>query len=246
MMYSRFWFAGAIAAAPMILGMIEVRAEPRAVVELFTSQGCSSCPAADNVLGELKKDSSLIPLSLPIDYWDYLGWKDTLAKPRHAARQKAYSHMRGDREIYTPQVVINGTVQALGSDKGAIERAVARSRTSGTTMSVPVSVSVANGRLTVATPSGKGESAGEVWLFGVAKSLVVRVARGENRGRDLTYNNVVRQWMKLGAWNGRAQTWTVPLGDIKQDDVDAVAVIVQSGSVDQPGPVLGAAMAALN
>jgi hypothetical protein len=245
MKYSRVWFAGALAAAPLLAGLVEARAETRAVIELFTSQGCSSCPAADALLGELKKDSSLIPLSLPIDYWDYLGWKDTLAQPRHTARQKAYSQMRGDREVYTPQVVINGTTQALGSDKNAIEHAVTRSRGAAYAMSVPISVSIANGKVSVTMPS-KSEGAGEVWLFGVAKSLIVRVARGENRGRALTYNNVVRQWVKLGTWTGRAQSFTVPVSDIKHEDVDAVAVIVQSGSADQPGPVLGAAMTALN
>jgi len=99
-------------------------AEPRAVVELFTSQGCSSCPPADKLLGDLAKDPTLITLSLAIDYWDYLGWRDTLALPGHANRQKAYSHVRGDRDVYTPQAVINGSVQALGSDRGAIDRAI--------------------------------------------------------------------------------------------------------------------------
>jgi hypothetical protein len=100
-----------------------VQAEPRAVVELFTSQGCSSCPAADKLLGELAADPSLVPISVPIDYWDYLGWKDTLADPRNTARQKAYAYARGDGQVYTPQVVVNGAVHALGSDKAAIEHA---------------------------------------------------------------------------------------------------------------------------
>ena len=104
-----------------------VQAEPRAVIELFTSQGCSSCPAADKLLSEFKDDPSLITLSLPIDYWDYLGWKDTLASPGHTARQKAYSKMRGDREVYTPQVVVNGVLQALGSNRADIEKAVTQS-----------------------------------------------------------------------------------------------------------------------
>src|SRR6476659_8006085 len=92
-------------------------AEPRAVVELFTSQGCSSCPPADKVLGELAKDPSVIALSMPIDYWDYLGWKYTLADSRFSARQKAYSHMRGDRDVYTPQAIVNGAAHVIGSDR---------------------------------------------------------------------------------------------------------------------------------
>src|SRR4051812_44175949 len=112
-----------------ILTSADVRAEPRAVIELFTSQGCSSCPAADKLAGELARDPSLVVMSLPIDYWDYLGWKDTLALPGHSRRQKAYSKARGDREVYTPQVVVNGVMHVLGSDKDAIEHAIAQTRT---------------------------------------------------------------------------------------------------------------------
>ena len=100
--------------------------EPRAVVELFTSQGCSSCPPADKLIGELAHDPSLVALSLPVDYWDYLGWKDTLALHGNSNRQRDYAVTRGDREVYTPQAVINGVVHALGSDKSAIEQAIAR------------------------------------------------------------------------------------------------------------------------
>ena len=102
--------------------------EPRAVIELFTSQGCSSCPPADKLLGELAHDPSLIALSLPVDYWDYLGWKDTLALHGHADPPARLRAARGDREVYTPQVVVNGVVHALGSDKAAIEKAIAQTR----------------------------------------------------------------------------------------------------------------------
>ena len=92
----------------MIAIIRPAHAEPRAVVELFTSQGCSSCPPADKIIGELAKDPAVIALSMPIDYWDYLGCKDTLADSRFSARQKAYSRMRGDRDVYTPQAIVNG------------------------------------------------------------------------------------------------------------------------------------------
>src|SRR5712692_7021322 len=117
---------GLTGAALIFAAHSSAKADPRAVIELFTSQGCSSCPAADKLLGELARDPSIVAMSLPIDYWDYLGWKDTLAKPRHAVRQRAYAQLRGDREVYTPQVVINGVAHALGSDKTAIA-AVSRS-----------------------------------------------------------------------------------------------------------------------
>src|SRR5258708_24508938 len=117
-------------------------ADPRAVVELFTSQGCSSCPPADKILGELAKDPSVIALSMPIDYCDYLGWKDTLADSRFSARQKAYSHIRGYREVYTPQVVVNGSAHVIGSDLAGIESAIDDTKKAGGVMSVPVSLTV--------------------------------------------------------------------------------------------------------
>ena len=103
-------------------------AEPRAVIELFTSQGCSSCPAADKVLGELSRRPVARHHESAVDYWDYLGWKDTLALHGHSDRQRAYAGARGDREVYTPQVVVNGVVHVLGSDKAAIEKAIAQTR----------------------------------------------------------------------------------------------------------------------
>ena len=134
-------------------------AEPRAVIELFTSQGCSSCPEADKLLGEIAKDRSVIAVSLPIDYWDYLGWKDTLADPKFTARQKAYSKIRGDRQVYTPQVVVNGKLHALGSDRESIERAIKESSGKYGVMSVPVKMSVAQGQITVSVPeSSNAES----------------------------------------------------------------------------------------
>ena len=239
-------------ATALTAGGAAVAAEPRAVVELFTSQGCSSCPPADKLLGELSYDQSLIPLTLAIDIWDYLGWKDTLALPGHAKRQKAYSHVRGDHEgVYTPQAVINGTVQALGSDRTAIERAITQSRNNKATLSLPLTMTLDSNQLTVTAPAATNQTANqnvtaEAWLCPITKSVAVAIGRGENSGRTFTYHNVVRRWVKLGAWNGQPATWSVPLADFKTDGVDAVAVIVQSGAASTPGPMLGAAFMSLD
>jgi hypothetical protein len=240
-----FSFTG---AALIFIAYSSAKADPRAVIELFTSQGCSSCPAADKLLSELQSDPSLIPLSLPIDYWDYLGWKDTLAIPGHTARQRAYSQVRGDREIYTPQVVVNGVAQAIGSDRAGIEGAVAQSRQNASPLSVPLRVTVANERVTVALPEReRAETAGgEVWLCPLSGSVSVGIGRGENRGRTITYTNVVRRWVKLGSWTGNAENFTVPIDAIRFDGVDSVAVILQGGSAEKPGPILGAALTSLN
>jgi len=226
--------------------------EPRAVVELFTSQGCSSCPAADKLLGELARDPSVLTLSLAVDYWDYLGWKDTLALHGHSSRERAYAEARGDREVYTPQVVVNGIVPVLGSDKDAIEAAIAQTRRSAEPLSLPVTMTIADGKVIVqvADAADAEHRSAEVWLCPVTGKVTVTVQRGENNGHTLTYTNVVRRWVKLGDWSGKAQTYTIPVVDIASanvalKDIDKLSVLVQSGVSAKPGLMLGAATAKL-
>jgi hypothetical protein len=223
-------------------------AEPRAVVELFTSQGCSSCPPADKIIGELAKDPAVIALSMPIDYWDYLGWKDTLADARFSARQKAYSRVRGDRDVYTPQVVVNGSIHVVGSDRSGIEGAIDDSTKTGSVMSVPVTMSIVGKQINVSVAASKMPSAahGEVWICSISKAVPISIGRGENSGREVTYHNVVRNLLKVGDWNGSSGSWTVPLENISREGVDAAAVYVQDGSRDKPGPMLGAAYTSLH
>ena len=246
-MRGRRYLALAAVATVLTAGHSALAAGPRAVIELFTSQGCSSCPPADRLIAEMAQDPTVIPLSLPIDYWDYLGWKDTLALAGHASRQKAYSRVRGDHDVYTPQAVINGAVQALGSDRTAIEHAITQSRSNAGTLSLPLTLSIADGRLTVAAPAARNEGAqAEVWLCPLARSVEVAIGRGENSGQTFTYHNVVRRWVKLGDWNGQAATWSIPVANFKSDGVDAVAVVLQSGVAAAPGAMLGAAMTSLD
>lgn len=244
------------AFAPLLSGVLGIcfavvlarpaSADPRAVIELFTSQGCSSCPPADKILGDLARDPSLIALSLPIDYWDYLGWKDTLADSRFSARQKAYSHMRGDRDVYTPQVVVNGSLHVLGSDKVAIEKAVHATRSGNSVMNVPVTVAKAGSELKVSVAEHNDGEHGEVWICAVSRAVPITINRGENRGKQIIYHNVVRNMLKVGDWTGKAGVWSVPMENISQDGVDAAVVYVQNGNRDNPGPMLGAAFTPLD
>jgi hypothetical protein len=228
-----------------VLANAAARAEPRAVIELFTSQGCSSCPPADKLLGELARDRSLIAMTLAVDYWDYLGWKDTLALHGHSNRQRAYAKSRGDREVYTPQAVINGLAHVLGSDAAAIERAIQSTRQKAGLLALPVTMSVAGDKVIVNVPAAKDEQGqGEIWLCPMTKSVSVAIGRGENYGRTVTYNNVVRRWMKIGEWSGKAATFDLQLKDL-HPDVDSVAVVVQSGVAAAPKQMLGAAQVAL-
>jgi hypothetical protein len=223
-----------------------VRAEPRAVIELFTSQGCSSCPAADKLAGELARDPNNIVLSLAVDYWDYLGWKDTLAISGHSNRQRAYAKSRGDREVYTPQVVVNGAKHVLGSDKAAIEKAIVQTHQNPAALALPVTMAVAGDKLTVNVAAKDGTTTqAEVWLCPVTKAVQVAIGRGENDGRTITYTNVVKRWVKLGDWNGKAETFNVPLADLQSGDIDSVVVLVQSGAASAPKTMLGASQVAL-
>jgi hypothetical protein len=220
--------------------------EPRAVIELFTSQGCSSCPAADKLLAEYAQDRSVIALTLAVDYWDYLGWKDTLALNGHTVRQRAYAKARGDRQVYTPQAVIDGAVHVLGSDKAAIERSILQIREQSSPLSLPVKVEQVGDKLTVTVPASKDEKGqAEIWLCPITKSVPVTIGRGENSGHTITYTNVVRRWIKLGDWTGKAETFDVPVKTIKTGDIDAAAVMVQSGVSSAPKLMLGAAQMGL-
>src|ERR1700681_1534243 len=248
MAYNISRWSGALSVCAIIAILRPAHADPRAVVELFTSQGCSSCPPADRIIGELAKDPDVIALSLPIDYWDYLGWKDTLADSRFSARQKAYSRMRGDRDVYTPQAIFNGSVHVIGSARAGIEGAIGDTRKADSVMSVPVSLTLAGKEISVSVgASGETptEARGEVWICSISKAVPISIGRGENSGQEVTYYNVVRNLLKIGDWNGSSGSWTVPLESISREGVDAAVVYVQDGNRDKPGPMLGAAYTSL-
>src|SRR5437588_4746129 len=166
-------WSGALTVCAIVAIIRPAHADPRAVVELFTSQGCSSCPPADRLIGELAKDRSVIALSMPIDYWDYLGWKDTLADARFSARQKAYSHVRGDRDVYTPQAVINGSIHVIGSDRAGIEGAIDDTRKTTSVMPVPVTMSISGKQLNVSVAAGRAPTVAhaEVWICSISKAV---------------------------------------------------------------------------
>ena len=242
-------WSGALGVCAIIAIIRPAHADPRAVVELFTSQGCSSCPPADKIIGDLARDPGVIALSMPIDYWDYLGWKDTLADSRFSARQKAYSAARGDRNVYTPQVIVNGSAQVIGSDRAKIDSAIGDTAKADGVMSVPVSIALAGKQVTVsvaASTKGPAASLGEVWICSVTREVPISIGKGENRGQKVTYYNVVRNLLKIGDWNGSAGSWTVPLENISHEGIDAAVVFVQSGSREKPGAMLGAAYRSLH
>jgi hypothetical protein len=213
--------------------------KPRAVIELFTSQGCSSCPPADKLMLEMAKDPSLIVLSLPVDYWDYLGWKDTLAHSAFTYRQKAYSAVRGDRQVYTPQVVVNGAAHAVGSDRAAIDKAILATKQQASVLSIDIRIEKTDGALKVVLPASSGAS-GQVWVLPMVKERAVQIGRGENTGRSVTYTNIVRGVTRVGAWDGAAQTIAIPAEAVPAES-EGLVVLLQSGSDKKPGQIIGAA-----
>lgn len=216
---------------------------PRAVLELFTSQGCSSCPPADAVLADLARQPDIVALSFNVNYWDYLGWKDTLAHDSFTARQKAYAHARSDRQIFTPQMIVNGRKSLVGSDRAKIEKMI--ETVSDNRKGLPVDISVAEGngmvRIAIEELDPTSERNAEVWLLPVTRQHVVPIERGENRGRTITYANVVRGLKRIGEWHGGPARFEVPLATARGDADGYVVLLQVSHGETKPGPILGAA-----
>ena len=224
--------------ALLIVPPLPAAAGPQAVVELFTSQGCSSCKAADLYLEELVKRPDIVALSYHVDYWDYLGWRDTFAQPENTARQRDYAEVLGTRRIYTPQVVVNGMVDAVGSDRPTIESAIAQSA-----LRVPVTLRRQSGTLEIEVGARPlpGSRPTTIRLILFATEAEVEIARGENAGSTISYYNVVRAVRPIGMWDGATVRITLPENELMGDGIDGCAVIVQEDLGAGPGAILGAA-----
>jgi len=219
-------FAGAMLAA--LTASASAGSTQLTVVELFTSQGCSSCPPANANLIMVKDQPGVLALSFNVTYWDYLGWKDTFGRKEFTDRQVTYEPPLGHDGPFTPQVVVNGKADAVGAAPGEIQRLIAASgQPKGPNITLAAGkVSIGAGK----APSGKAD----IWLVRYHQGVVeVPVARGENTGRTLPHANVVHALTKLGSWNGEATTLPLPAAG-----GFATAVLVQAPG---GGPILAAA-----
>jgi hypothetical protein len=209
------------------------------VVELFTSQGCSSCPPADAMLGRLAERKDVLAVSLPITYWDMMGWKDTLASENNTRRQKSYSEIMGHGGVYTPQMIVDGVSDIVGSREAAIESAIALRE--GDMDAVPVLLHATRQELHVTVgPAANHEGPdATIWMFHILGKATVSIGAGENEGRTVTYHNVVRDLKAIGIWKGPAVSLDLPRQDGMDPPHDAVAVIVQQSGY---GRILGAAI----
>ena len=210
------------------------------LVELFTSQGCSSCPPADDYLIELDKRDDVIALSMHINYWDYIGWKDPFASEAVTERQREYGRRIGRGRIYTPEIIVNGLLDAVGSRESAVNRVIDQAQAEiPAALDITLSMS-ADGTMRVSLPGGHLDGTATVWLARYDDEHVTRIERGENGSRTLRNINVVRELRQIGSWNGSPLDIDLPLNSLlaaNGDGNDGCVIIVQK---DGFGQVLGA------
>ena len=214
---------------------------PPVFVELFTSQGCSSCPAADAFMGELVQRPGVIAVSMNVDYWNYLGWRDTLSQAVFTRRQKEYAARRGDGQVYTPQMVINGRTHVVGSHKNSVLEEIGRQAVVPDRYFVPISISSNGNELDIEVGGGPTDriiQASTLWVMSVTPQVTVAIERGENSGREITYHNAVRQLTPAGMWKGDAVQLSLPKKHV-MDGQSSMCVAVLQG--DNGGVVLGCA-----
>ncbi|MEM9975028.1 MAG: DUF1223 domain-containing protein [Pseudomonadota bacterium] len=227
----RSWMVAALAAIWAFAGAAQ--ADRLVVVELFTSQGCSSCPPADALLGELSARDDVLPLALHVDYWDYIGWKDEFADPAHTVRQKGYARAAGDRTIYTPQMIVGGTEHVIGYKP--MKLATIIEKHGDQAAPVALTLTRTGDRLRIVANAEETLAGGYLFqLVSWRPKAEVSIGRGENAGRTLTYHNVVSRLAEIGQWNGQGRhaiTVEIP-------DQGPHAILLQRSG---PGPIVAAA-----
>lgn len=209
--------------------------KPLVVVELFTSQGCSSCPPADAMIDELAELDDVLPLALHVDYWDYIGWADNFARPQNTDRQKAYARMAHSRSLYTPQIVIGGVTHVVGFKPMQVASVVQKQLEAPVAVTIKVE-SEANGALRISCLPRPGAALPKqinVDLVAYLAKASIEIMHGENAGKTIDYANIVRSWERLGTWDGQG----VFEAELRERPDGPVAIIVQAAG---PGAVLAA------
>jgi len=241
---------GTACAAALIALALSVpgRAQPPALetetpvlIELFTSQGCSSCPPADALLYRYRDKPGVITLSFSVDYWNYLGWHDTLSSPENSERQRDYALARGDGQVYTPQAMVDGITHVNGANEAAIEMAIRRANRRLKAVKVPMSMHAEGNSLVIDVddaPQTSDMREGTIWLAVAKDKETVAISRGENRGKKITYSHPVRELTPIGMWKGKKMSLRLPLKDLHAIGGDCLVAMLQ---VEGSGPILGVA-----
>ena len=228
--------AAALAASPA-----RADATRACVVELFTSQGCSSCPPADEFMHELRAMKDVIALTFNVDYWDYLGWRDTLGSPVHSQRQYDYAKARGDMDVYTPQMIVDGGSHYVGSNRNSVMAAIRRSLGSMPSLWIPMSLAGTGSELQInvgVASLAKNRTEATVWLCSVAPEMSVTIEKGENAGKEIVYYNVVRKIVPAGMWVGEPVSLSLPKESLINPECKGGVALLQLGA---QGRIIGAA-----
>ena len=226
--------AGALAAS--VVQWAEAAVTRSVVVELFTSQGCSSCPPADAFLTELRSMPGVVAMTYHVDYWDYLGWKDTFGAPEYSQRQYDYSRTRGDMDVYTPQMIVDGAEHFVGSNRATVLDAIkkAQAKPAG----VPMTLTDKGSELVVTVDAAEGMAECMVWLMPIVPRASVKILKGEIAGQTIEYHNIVRALIPAGTWSGGAKTIAMPKdGVLTSGKISCIALLQQP----KAGPILGVA-----
>lgn len=211
------------------------------VVELFTSQGCSSCPPADAELARLVEQGRVLALSYHVDYWNYLGWADTLSSAASTERQYGYARSLKRKNVYTPQAVINGRDHANGADSAAVGSLLKKLDSIGAGLTVDVHATLDGDGLSITVGEGQGKA--DIVAVYFDETNAVEIKRGENAGRTITYKHSVRDMETVGMWNGEAVTLKLPASVISAHPGRGCAILLQVvGEDGAPAEILGAAM----
>jgi hypothetical protein len=217
--------------------------KPKAVVELFTSQGCSSCPPADAVLKQFNAGDEILGLAMHVDYWDRLGWKDTFGSAENTERQWRYARSMGERQVYTPQAVVNGRKHVVGSKKTEIFNTATKFAGSGNGLTVPVNLEKIGETVRVSIPVNKSGKHTTLYAVYFTPSQAVEIKRGENAGKTISYSNIVGKVEMIGMAGADGMTTDFAIADIRQKGYKGCALILQEINSDGlPGPIIGASV----
>jgi hypothetical protein len=239
MLFRPFLCAVALLALGLPASAGELRQGPKAVLELFTSQGCSSCPQADALLDEMGRRPDVVTLAYHVDYWDYIGWQDTFGDKENSKRQRDYAAAWGSSRIFTPQLVVNGECGVVGNKRDKVDAALATA-----VLPLEVKLTETGGDAVDISIAGRDDGTGEavVWLVTYRDRAEVDIDRGENQGRKVAYTHIVTGRQVLGMWDPRqGAALKLPLADVLTGDADGAAILVQQDKDGLPGPILGAA-----
>lgn len=221
----------------------EAAKPPKGVVELFTSQGCASCPPADAMLENLIRQGDVIALSYHVDYWNYLGWKDTMGSKENTERQYAYARTLGRSNVYTPQAVINGRDHMSGSDLRGINAKLDALHKEGKGLTVDVKTVRRGDELEINIGPGKGKANVVIAYFD--RNQVIQVEKGENAGRKITYWHMVNDLQTVGMWDGKPLRLVLPANVMEAKRHEGCVVLLQSASAKgDPADIRGAAILA--